>query len=309
MGKRLTITDYLIALLVVFLVFCMIVAFFYGVHVGKTQAEQKYEPLLKYQLQTSAFDDEQTAYHQQHLVSFYYNVYYPFRTFQTSWTKTMMDIHTGQETDARAAIKKMSSTAAEVYHSIETMTIPEKSPLLQHAQTNYLRSLRLFQEADTRLSNYSGPTRYAVQEFLEDPFIADAVGYALTAQAQFYEAIVKWHQSIAEEELQGADRLHDIKMEIAAWAELPFNIQNSVVAQAMLEHRIFANYTPQDLTAVLEAMIDSGNAETLGWHNVQEAVKLLNDTNAVRSGDYFTYKDAYFRDEIMPQLPFYSEPQ
>jgi len=303
MGKRLTVSDYLFAFLFVFMIFCIIVAFFYGVNVGKSKAEEQYRQLMQGQLDELP-NEELTSYHQQHLVSFYYNVYYPFRTFQSSWTNTVAELSKSPSADVHVAIRKLSKTAKEVYQSVEIMTIPDQSPLLQQAQTNYLRSLRLFQEADARVQSYDGTNKELIGKLLQDPYIVEAIDHATTAQAQYYQAIVYWHDSVVVE-LEGMQDMSSTDLDLTEWAELPFNVQNSIVAQAMSDNGIFVNYTPQDLTAVIMAMIDSGRSKVLGLRTIEDAVTILHHTNAVRSGDYFFYRDAYFKDEIVPQLPFY----
>lgn len=303
MGKRLTISDYLFALLVIFMIFCIIVAFFFGVDVGKSKAAEQYEVKLRSLMDDPPLD-ELGSYHQQHLVSFYYNVYYPFRTFQTSWTQTIGELVNVSGSEARSAIKKLSKSAEEVYRSIEVMAIPAQSPLLQEAQTNYVRSLRLFLEADARAQSYDGSGREIIDGLLTDPYITDAIKYATTAQNQYYKAIVYWHESVVVE-LDGMDKMSKTDMALDEWAKLPFNVQNSIVTQAMKDFEIFANYTPQDMTAVITSMVATGKSDTLSLNNVEEAVKLLHHTNAVRSGDFFKYRDAYFVDEIVPELPFY----
>lgn len=304
MEKRLTISDYLFAFLFIFMFFCIIVAFFYGVDVGRSKAAEQYGHLLNAQTE-EPLKEELTSYHQQHLVSFYYNVYYPFRTFQTSWTNTWSAPVGEQASDVLTALKKLSNTAAEVYRSIEVMTLPDTSPLLQQAQTNYLRALRLFQEADERMKGVEGSGREIVESLFEDPYITEAVKFATTAQHQYYEAIVRWHESLVYE-LEGADQLGETDLSLAEWFQLPFNVKNSIITQAMLEHGIFASYTPQDMTAILVAMIDVGKTDSLGLRSIGEAVKLLHDTNAVRNADFFTYRETYFSHEVVPELPFYT---
>jgi hypothetical protein len=307
MGKKLTSTDYLIAFLFIFMFFCIIVAFFYGVNVGKTKAAEEYELKLRAAAEEDVME-ELSSYHQQHLASFYYNVYYPFRTFQTSWVTTLSDIASGQNTSGLESIRKLSRMASDVYSSVEVMSLPNQSPLLKQAQTNYLRALRLFQEADKRAESYDASGRELVQSLLGDAYITEAIHYAAQAQADYYEAIVRWHDSVVVE-LEGIDQLNDTGMSLDTWFALPFNVQNSLVANALAASDLMGNYTPQDMTAVLASMIDNGTAGRLGLGNLEEAVKLLHDTHAVRSGDYFTYKDMYFQDDVKPQLPFYFEPQ
>lgn len=306
MGKKLTTTDYLIAFLVIFMIFCIIVAFFYGVNVGKSKAAEEYEPKLR-ALSEQNVPEELSSYHQQHLVSFYYNVYYPFRTFQTSWVTTINDISSGQYTNGLEAIKKLSKMASEVYTSVEVMSVPNQSPLLKQAQTNYLKALRLFQEADKRAEALNSNGRELIQALMSDAYIIDAIQYAAEAQAEYYESIVRWHDTVVVE-LEGIDHLADTELPLSTWFSLPFNVQNSIIANAMASNGLMANYTPQDMTAVLASMIESGTAGRHGLSKIEDAVKLLHDTNAVRSGDYFAYKDLFI-DEVKPQLPFYFESQ
>ena len=184
------------------------------------------------------------------------------------------------------------------------MTIPATSPLLQEAQTNYLRSLRLFQEVDKQLKDQPLSGFQVPYQLSNDPYIAEAMSYAASAQDDYYEAIVRWHASVVLE-LNGLDALSQGNLTLEQWHHYPFNIKNSAVAKAMHEHQIFASYTPQDVTAVLSAMIETGRTATLGLETVDEAIVLLHETNAVRNGDFFQYISA-FEEEVMPQLPFFA---
>src|SRR5690606_21703293 len=127
---------------------------------------------------------------------------------QSSWTNTLTNLGTESPAEVRKAAKKLSETAKEVYASIETMTVPDTSPLLQEAQTNYLRALRLFQEADARLaeSKQQDSSRQMIDALLADPYIVEAIHHATAAQDNYYEAIVHWHDSVVVE-VHGIDQL------------------------------------------------------------------------------------------------------
>lgn len=301
MGKRLTITDYIFAFLFIFMFFCIIVAFFYGVNVGKTQAAEEYEQLLQAE---EELPEEIIAYHQQHLVSFYYNVYSPFATFQDAWFRELGKIAVGGTADVESSLRELSKIASESYQAIEEMKMPATSPLLQEAQTNYLRSLRLFKEVDQQFKGTPLSGLQAPQLLSDDPYIAEAIRYAVAAQDDYYEAIVRWHQSVVLE-VNGVEALSQADVSLDEWQSLPFNVKNSIVAKSLNEHQIFAAYTPQDMTAVLSSMIETGRTDSLGLETVSDAIVLLHETNAVRSGDYFQYLNA-FEEEVMPQLPFFS---
>ena len=131
-----------------------------------------------------------------------------------------------------SSLRKLSKIASESYQAIEEMKMPATSPLLQEAQTNYLRSLRLFKEVDQQFKGTQLSGLQAPQLLSDDPYIAEAIRYAVAAQDDYYEAIVRWHQSVVLE-VNGVEALSQADVSLDEWQSLPFNVKNSIVAKSL----------------------------------------------------------------------------
>lgn len=79
MDKRLTRTDYLFALMFIFMLVCILGAFFYGLKIGQEKSDQKYEKILH---ADKAVVQEYGAYDQQVLVSYYHTIFCPLGNFR-----------------------------------------------------------------------------------------------------------------------------------------------------------------------------------------------------------------------------------
>ena len=115
MDKRLTRTDYLFALMFIFMLVCILGAFFYGLRVGQEKSDQKYDKILH---ADKAVVQEIGAYDQQVLVSYYHTIFLPFREFQNKWFELMSQIELGNSTvDASAVLKELYKLADEKYNA------------------------------------------------------------------------------------------------------------------------------------------------------------------------------------------------
>lgn len=145
MDKRLTRTDYLFALMFIFMLVCILGAFFYGLKIGGQKSDQKYEKMLHAD-QTAV--QEIGAYDQQVLVSYYHTIFLPFREFQNKWFEQMNQIELGNGAiDASAVLKELSNVANDKYNQLQGKNMPASSPLLVQSHQGYLKSLKLFADA------------------------------------------------------------------------------------------------------------------------------------------------------------------
>jgi hypothetical protein len=304
MDKRLTRTDYLFALMFIFMLVCILGAFFYGLQVGKQKSDAKYEKLLHVD---QAVIEEPGAYDQQVLVSFYHTIYLPFREFQNKWFDQLNPIEANNSTvDASAVLKELSKLSAEKYKDLQGKTMPNSSPLLQQAHQSYLKSLKLF--TDT-LNSYqskanSMPGSQLVADMNKDAFFLEAKNQALLAQKDYYESVVKWNQTM-DYTLIPFDTAKTANLD--EWKQMKLNIKNWYVSSLLLTGNAFQPYYPQDVTIRIDDFIASGQAQKLGANDVKQTLNLLLSTDAVRPGDFVKGKAKWYTNELLPQLPFFSD--
>ncbi|WJH34229.1 hypothetical protein N6H14_30735 [Paenibacillus sp. CC-CFT747] len=126
MNKRLTRSDYLFALLFIFMLFCTLGAFFYGLKLGAERTEARYEQQRKAEETASK---GLTAYHQSYLVSFYHTIYLPYKDFQNKWFQDLASIESdGSSVDPSSLLKELAKLAEEKAKSVEAGSAPETSP-------------------------------------------------------------------------------------------------------------------------------------------------------------------------------------
>ncbi|ANE47993.1 hypothetical protein SY83_18750 [Paenibacillus swuensis] len=299
MNKRLTRSEYIFSLFFIFMLICALAAFFYGVQIGTQRAEAKHALSVKKPDQTKV-----TAYNQQYLVSFYHTIFSPYREFQNTWFEQIEAIENRHHSAAPASqLEELEIMAKEQYSKISRTGMPAASPLLQDAQTNYLKSLKLFTSAAARLKNSRDHVvgEALAERIYADPYVQEAVNFALQAQSQFYDSIVKWNVTVdpAFKPLKHSSG----GLKLAEWNKLNLNQKNAYIAAMLSKEGRFEAFAPQDLTLRIDQMQSSGNLKRLKLANIGQAASVLIDTGAVRPGDYMKNKNRFYKNERLPLIP------
>jgi hypothetical protein len=301
MNKRLSRYDYLFTVTFIFMLVLALGTFFFGLRLGQERATAKYEDLL---VKKAEADNGYSAYHQQYLVSYYHTIYQPYREFHKKWFEKMSELEMNRSSDASSILKDLGQLAKEKYTELSNKSMPDSSPLLQEGLQNYLKSLKLFNEA---LGNIQGkanstPSYDLVTEMNKDAYLTEAKIFALTAQKDYYDSILKW--SLADNaQLKQVDVSKPLALK--DWSTLSLNMKNDYMTNSLLTAKLFKLYIPQDFSSRIDEMISTGQAQKLGLNDVQQVMDLLNATEAIRSGDFIRNKSKLYPNEILPQLPFF----
>lgn len=305
MNKRLSRSDYIFSLIFIFMLICVIGAFFYGIQLGTERVQAKQQDLLDKKIEIAK---GMTSYNQSYLVSFYHTIYLPFKEFQTVWFKDMSDIDIrGNTLDPAALIKELSKLASAKYDNIVSQSMPSTSPLLVEAQKNYLKSLKLFSQAAKTFESKANSLQINVlaSEIEKDAYFTQAKEFALQAQNQFYESIVMWNETVEANSLKGADFIKHDPLPLTEWNQMNFNLKNHYITGIMLANKYFKNYNPQDLVIGIDDMVKSGQAKKMNVNSIQQLVDILVGTGAVRQDDFIQGKMKWYGTEKIPQLPFF----
>ncbi|MBM7564452.1 hypothetical protein JOC55_001393 [Paenibacillus sacheonensis] len=277
-------------------------AFFYGVKVGSDRTEAK---LVENTKHLSSNKGVAAAYQQQDLVSFYHTVFLPYREFQNEWFSTMRKLTTGQLNDVSSTMKELSGSAKQTYAEAELASVSRNSPLLESAQLQLLKSLRMFKEAAQRAAGSSKnmTADKLVKALSKDAYYVDGVKYALGGQQDYYAAMLKWSSSV-NPAIPG-DYAKTADVGIAQWKTLPLTVKNKLAANQLNARKTLASFYPQDLTSRIDQFIQSGQAASMKMRTVDSVVDLLVNTEAVRAGDFGESKAVLYGKELLPQLPFF----
>lgn len=301
MNSRTSRTQMLYTLGFLFFLISSFASFFTGVKVGADKTEAKYAQLTGHQ----SGEEFSGSYQQQDLVTFYHNVFLPYREFKRNWNDQVDSL--ARSSDARqnaATLKNLGILADKQYAKVSQDSLFTNSPLLYDSQLNILKSLTLFSQASGKVTAGSSGAE-AAKLLRSDNFTASAVKFGLLAQKNFYDSMLKWGAKTnpAIPGHSGGQKT----ISFIQWKKMPLLLKNATIADIMLNRGIYAGYDPQDITAKLDDMIYSGTASSLKLTDIQASVSLLISTGAVQQQDFIKWREQYYGKEIMPQLPFFYE--
>lgn len=278
--------------------FCLILifaVFFTGVRVGADKVEAKYEKSNA----NAQLEKSYTSYRQTDLVTFYHNVFSPYREFKRSWNEKVSLLAGGADNSSNI-LKSLRSLADDAYAQVNQASLFPDSPLLERGQLNILKSLRLFSEAANQASGISGGAQ-AAKTLRSGEFAEGAVKFGLLGQSNYYNSMLKWgsqtNSSIPSE--TGNPKV----VSIGEWKKMPLLLKNATIAEILLNRGVFADYDPQDVTAKIDNLIHSGTAESLKLTSIQGATSLLISTDAFGERDFSKWRNQYYGNETLPELP------
>ncbi|MCC2683219.1 MAG: hypothetical protein K0R75_118 [Paenibacillaceae bacterium] len=304
MEKRLSRSDYLFALLFIFMLIFIIAAFFYGMSKGEARVRAAYE-----EQQNKKKEQEQLlpAYNQQYLVSFYHTIFAPFIDFEKKWFELQdnLEFQTGS-IDPADSLKQLSGIASHSYDALAPMTMPASSPLLQDARQQYMNSLNLFAETFNRFRSNANSVKGAelLKQLEADEQYQKAKQAALAAQSDYYEAMELWYKS-DDFTFETLTHNEDSPIGLKDWSTRNLLAKDGYIASYMEQTGIFKPYMPQDLAARIDEAIITGRAAQLNITTVKQLIDLFVTTNAIRPGDFLKMKEKFYSREPLPQLPFF----
>ncbi|MEF2964387.1 hypothetical protein V3851_00975 [Paenibacillus sp. M1] len=287
--------------------FTLVVAFgtfFLGLNMGITRTEAKY---LNFKASVLQMETD-ASYSQQDLVTFYYVAFEPYQQFKeeflelNDWLK-----RSDNSLSAAKALKDAQASAKAQYELIASYSVSDASPLLEQAQSDILKSLKLFEEGIGRnLSFIGGETGpKLVSKLSQDEFTVNAIDYGLKAQSKFYASIMKWNAKSDKSIPDSYSFRNDTT--VAQWQAFTLSQKNKAVTDIMLNGKLYVSYLPQDMTAKIDQMINSGKASALKLNSVASIVKILTETEAVQSKEFIKWRSTYYASELLPLLPFFGE--
>ncbi|MGF7050002.1 hypothetical protein J2T13_004525 [Paenibacillus sp. DS2015] len=286
----------------IFVLILAVAAFFSGVKVGADRTDAKYE-YLKVSPTAPEFSD---SYQQKDLVTFYHTVFLPYREFKSEWvSQTEAFIRNEDASKNKKLLKKLSNLADKKYNEVMKDTMYTSSPLLQDAQTNLLKSIRLFGDSITNLSaSNQKSSEQIMKELQQETYYKSATKYGLLAQKNFYAAMLKWGAKVNPDIPE--QYAYQKQLSLKEWDEYPLIVKNAAVSAILLNNSMYGAYDPHDMTAKIDYMLNTGSAQSLKLTTVQSIINLLNRTDAVKENDFMKKKNLY-QEELLPQIPFFYE--
>ncbi|XID94230.1 hypothetical protein ACF3MZ_06825 [Paenibacillaceae bacterium WGS1546] len=303
MDKRLNRSDLMFSLAFLLMLVIAIGAFFYGVKVGTDRAEAKHAAL---QPRVADAEAPPSAYQQQDLVSFYHTVFLSYREFHDDWLDARNKWLSDPSADRSSSMKELAKIAKRKYEEVQSVYIAPISPQLINAQTDYLKSLKLFEESFASLASSANESTAAktLEKIESDSFFKEGKLHSLNAQKEYYDSMLRWAGSVDMDVPVDYDS-PDV-LAIAEWNTLPLIVKLKVASDYMSEQGELTDYLPHDLTAKIDQFIQSGQADKRKVKSVNAVAELLTSTEAVGAGYFNEVKSRFYANEHLPQLPFFS---
>ncbi|MBY9081622.1 hypothetical protein KIH86_04510 [Paenibacillus sp. HN-1] len=279
--------------------FCLIAAFavfFLGVKIGADKAEAQYAK--KYP--NSLAQDPNASYQESDLVTFYHSVFSPYREFKREWNDKVDRLASGTASPSQT-LRSLRTLADEASSKVTETALFSNSPLLEQGQLNILKSLRLFSEAADQAA--AADSAATAKELRTGELAQGAVKYGLTGQNNYYSAMLSWGSGNSSSIPSAIGNPKVISF--SEWKKMPLLLKNANIAQILLNRGIFADYDPQDVTAKIDNLINSGSTDSLNLNNVQGAITLLVSTGALSEQEFSKWRLQYYSKETLPQIPFF----
>ncbi len=303
MEKRLNRSDLMFSLAFLLMLVVAIGAFFYGVKVGtdRAQAGQISEPA-----EEATASPQPNAYQQQDLVSFYHTVFLSYREFQNDWLESRNKWLSDSTSDRSATLKQLAKTAQLKYDAIKGVYVAPVSPQLKSAQTNYMKSLKLFEEGFAALAAdvNEGSAQAALDKIDANSYYKEALKFALNGQKDYFGSMLKWAEAVNADIPANIDGMSAIS--IADWKKLPLIVKLKASSDYMSGQAALTEYLPHDLAAKVDQFIASGQADKRKIKSFNAVADLLISTEAVTSEYFKEVKSRLYASEQLPQLPFFS---
>ncbi|MEC2342726.1 hypothetical protein [Paenibacillus barengoltzii] len=277
--------------------------FFLGLNLGIDKTEAKYANLKAITFR----EENETSYQQQDLVTFYYVVFQPYQQFKEDYLTLIEDITHSSKPVSSDKLKDIRDKAKASYEQIAVQSIADSSPLLKEAQTDYLKSLKLFEESMDQIKSKAGNKKgmELAKIINQDEFTVNAKKYGLQAQKKYYASMLKW--TAKTKNGVSADYTYKENIGTKEWSGYSLAVKNKAVTDMMVNEQLYVSYLPQDFTAKIDQLISSGKADALKLNSIGSIVKILIETDAVKSKEFVKWKSTYYASESLPELPFFAE--
>lgn len=274
--------------------------FLWGFQTGMNKIEAKYAYLKV----VPPGQETAVSYQQQDLVSFYYVVFQPYQQFKEAYLSRLELLEQdATSSESSAYLKEIREIADRGYEQIAAQYITDSSPLLKEAQTDYMKSLKLFNQGAGAVKHKKGAALAAALK--QNEFTVEAVNFGLEAQNKFYSSILKWTAKTNSRIPATFD--YKANIPVQEWSKYPLAVKNKAVADMMQSEKRYEAYLPQDMTAKIDQMIKSGRAKALNLKTVSSIVKIVTETEAVKGDEFSRFKSSYYASELLPELPIFTE--
>lgn len=302
-SNRLSKIEYLVTYMIIISLACFIGGFFFGAHVMKNRYLEEKAAVEKAEQEKREREKkllEQRIYKEQDLVSFYYHIYAPLENFRREHFRFLNNFQTYSEREQEDLVEHILEQATQTISEVKKGTPSHSSPLLIQAKSEYLRSLQAYTEGVDNWWTSSNHSSASLNQHLQQFH-----NLWLQAQIDFYESIALWEQANVTKQVTRLPTTQALPL--TKWKTLTFHQRNYLSALNLARWKRVTEFNPEDMTAKIDSVIQSGQTEAAGWKDINQAGLALLATNAVLPDEYSKRKDTLYPNVKVPEIPLFTE--
>ncbi|MDF2682047.1 MAG: hypothetical protein K0R47_3237 [Brevibacillus sp.] len=304
MTKRLKKSEFMMAYMIIISLACAVGGFFFGAHYMKAQIESERTAALEAEQKEAAKDKllrEQKLYNEQDFIRFHYAVYAPLLEFRQAHFDVMAKWTAMDKQEQSDSLKQLTKQAEQTLKALEKNVPLPTSPMLVQAHSNFTNSVRAYLDSMEQVrsdqnSNALTPAAITARLSLFQ-------NSWLTAQEMLYHSFAAWESAYVVKQPLPKSLPHTVST--GQWKQYPFHYRTYLAAAAMSADKQWKSYSPEDVTARIDKLVATNEAQSLGISDVTSAVRLLNATDAIHPGDFKQMSGGLYSQLQAPEIPLY----
>jgi translation elongation factor EF-1alpha len=305
MANRLTKTDFIVVYMILFSISFFIAGFFLGANIGKTRVQEEFSRYLA-EKDMEAADSTSLNYAHTDFVSYYYDVYLPFKEFRKAYLNYYHQVQQSeQDVDPLVIAVELQDKLKKIKEQLSDANVPNSSPLLQKSHREYLSALHTIESGLNQLlatENLEGEQiKKLIDEFDE---FKKGQQHWLHGQTLFYEAVVLWESFYVTKETPILLE-KPLRYTLNQWSDLRIHQKNELIAKTLEEEGILSYFNPEDVVIYLDSLSNHPD-KTHQLDKVSDAIKFLVASGSVQAGEFVEHIDQ-FEATSSPTIPLYSK--
>jgi hypothetical protein len=285
---------------------CFVGGFFLGAGYMKSKFEAEMAQAAKAEKEKAEKEKllkEQKMYKEQDFVRFHYSVYAAASSVKQKHFELLANL-SGKPKQAQVALlEEMKETVENRLGNMEKEIVLATSPLLAEAKAEFVQSLRAYLDGIDQL--LSDQTSNALQNELVAARLQPFQSSWLKAEGLMYRAAATWESAYVSKKPLPPVKPAAVTLE--QWAGYPFHYRVFVTSEYLSQLKLLQPYTPLDMTARIDSLLASDQAKALGLKDIPAAVRVLQATDAVRSGDFRSLRPKLYANVKTPEMPLYTK--
>lgn len=282
-----------------------IVGFFLGANIGQNKAEEEFS---RYLTENGEEVEETEALNYSHtdFVTYYYDVYLPFKEFRKEYLNYYHNVHiSDQNVDKLALTVEIREVTKNIKSELSSARTRNTSPLLLDSYQEYLLAVESIESGLNQLFATENLRTEQVSKLIEnlDEF-NQGQKHWLQGQTLFYEAVVLWESFFVTKETPNLidDPLY---YTMSQWKDLGFHQKNELISKVLESKGILSSFNPEDVLIYLDSLSNHTNQNNQ-LHKVTDAIEFLIASDSIRQGEFIERIDQSLPISS-PTIPLYNK--